>query len=133
MADIIDKVALLYLRNGKILSTLSKGKDKYYFPGGKRENGESDMQCLSREIREELSVEVVTETAKFYGVFEAQAHGKAPGVIVRMTCYTAELTGEPRANSEIAETVWLNFSDIDKVSQVDKIVFDDLRAKKILD
>ena len=37
MAAIIDKIALLYLQDGSILSTLSKGKDKYYIPGGKRE------------------------------------------------------------------------------------------------
>jgi 8-oxo-dGTP pyrophosphatase MutT (NUDIX family) len=38
----------------EILSTKSKGK--YYIPGGKRENGESDEQTLIREIAEELSV-----------------------------------------------------------------------------
>ena len=36
---VIDKVAFLYLQDGKILSTRSKGKDKYYIPGGKREAG----------------------------------------------------------------------------------------------
>lgn len=29
----IDKIAFIYLKNGKILSTLSKGKDVYYMPG----------------------------------------------------------------------------------------------------
>jgi 8-oxo-dGTP pyrophosphatase MutT (NUDIX family) len=38
------------------ISTKSKGKTKYYIPGGKRENGESDEQTLIREIAEELSV-----------------------------------------------------------------------------
>ena len=32
----IDKIALLYLKDGQILSTLSKGKDTYYLAGGKR-------------------------------------------------------------------------------------------------
>ena len=32
----IDKIAFIYVKDGKILSTLSKGKDTYYIPGGKR-------------------------------------------------------------------------------------------------
>ena len=40
----IDKIALLYWKDGKILSTRSKGKDAYYFPGGKREGNETDVQ-----------------------------------------------------------------------------------------
>ena len=34
----IDKIALIKIENGQILSTRSKGKNKYYIPGGKREN-----------------------------------------------------------------------------------------------
>ena len=44
-AEMIDKIALLYIKGGKVLSSLSKGKDKYYFPGGKREAGETDLDC----------------------------------------------------------------------------------------
>ncbi len=32
----IDKIALIYVKDGQILSTLSKGKDTYYLPCGKR-------------------------------------------------------------------------------------------------
>ena len=46
----IDKVAFLFLRDGKILSTRSKGKDKYYIPGGKREGDETDIETLVREV-----------------------------------------------------------------------------------
>ena len=77
---LIDKVAFLYFSHGKILSTCSKGKDKYYIPGGKRENDETDIQTLVREVREELSAEIIPSSATLYGVFEAQAHGKAEGV-----------------------------------------------------
>jgi len=130
--NIIDKVAYLYLLDGRILSTRSKGKDKYYIPGGKREGNESDLETLVREIKEELTVDIVPESAKLYGIFEAQAHGKAEGVIVKMTCYTADFVGQLQADSEIAEVVWLNYSDIDKVSPVDKLIFEDLRSKGLL-
>lgn len=129
---VIDKVAYLYLKDGKILSTRSKGKDKYYIPGGKREGNETDIETLVREVKEEICVEIVKSTAKLYGVFEAQAHGKAEGVIVKMTCYTADYIGELQADSEIAEIVWLTTADIDSVSPVDKLIFADLKAKGLL-
>ena len=129
---VIDKVAFLYLRDGKILSTRSKGKDKYYIPGGKREAGETDIETLVREVKEELSVDIIESSAKLYGVFEAQAHGKAEGVIVKMTCYTAGFTGELKADSEIAEIVWLTTADIETVSPVDKLIFADLKQKGLL-
>lgn len=129
---VIDKVAFLYLQDGKILSTRSKGKDKYYIPGGKREAGESDIETLVREVKEELSVDIIESSAKLYGVFEAQAHGKAEGVIVKMTCYTAEFTGELKADSEIAEIVWLTTADMEAVSPVDKLIFADLKQKGLL-
>ena len=129
---VIDKVAFLYLKDGKILSTRSKGKDKYYIPGGKREAGETDIETLVREVKEELSVDIIESSAKLYGVFEAQAHGKAEGVIVKMTCYTAEFAGGLKADSEIAEIVWLTTADIEAVSPVDKLIFADLKQKGLL-
>ena len=59
----VDKVAFIEIQNGQILSTKSKGKTKYYIPGGKREKGESDEQTLIREIAEELSVAIIPNTA----------------------------------------------------------------------
>ncbi|MGN0434869.1 MAG: NUDIX domain-containing protein [Bilifractor sp.] len=128
----IDKIAYLYLSDGKILSSRSKGKDTWYIPGGKREGTETDIETLVREIKEELSVNIKPETAKLYGVFEAQADGHAEGVVVRMTCYTAEFKGELKAASEIEELRWLTSSDQDIISPVDKLIFSDLKSKGLL-
>lgn len=128
----IDKVAFLFLSDGKILSTRSKGKDKYYIPGGKREGAETDLETLVREVKEELSVQIIESTAMFYGIFTAQAHGKAEGVQVKMTCYTAEFEGKLRADSEIAEIVWLTYNDLEQISPVDKLIFEDLHEKGLL-
>lgn len=130
---IIDKMAILCLKDGKILSTLSKGKDTYYIPGGKRETGEADYDTLIRECKEELDIEIIPETIKYYGTFEAQAHGHEAGIMVKMTCYMAEFKGIIKASSEIAEIRWLNYKDSDIISPVDKLIFEDLHNKKMLD
>ena len=64
MPDIIDKLALVYIRDGKMLMTRSRGKDKFYNPGGKRETGETNIQALIREIKEEMSVDIIPESIK---------------------------------------------------------------------
>jgi len=125
----IDKVALLYIRDSMVLTTRSKGKDAYYFPGGKREGAETDLETLVREIKEELSVDILPETAAFYGIFSAQAHGKAEGIVVQMSCYTADFTGELKADNEIEELRWISMADYDTVSPVDKLILADLKAK----
>lgn len=125
----IDKMAWIYLKEGEILSTLSKGKDTYYIPGGKREGNETDEETLIRECKEELTISIKKDSIKYYGTFEAQAHGKAEGITVKMTCYMADFEGELQANSEIQEIKWLRYSDLDKISPVDKLIFEDLNEK----
>jgi ADP-ribose pyrophosphatase YjhB (NUDIX family) len=51
----IDKVALLLVRDGKVLLCRKKrGTPLLILPGGKREAEESSLECLARELREEL-------------------------------------------------------------------------------
>lgn len=130
---IIDKLAWIKLKDKAILSTKSYGKDKYYLPGGKREAGETDEQALIREIHEELNVTIDPKTLRYIGTFEAQAHGHSEGIIVKMTCYSGEYSGELKVSSEIEELKWLNHSDQDKISEVDKIIFDYLHSSNLLD
>jgi len=130
---IIDKLAWIEIKDRKILSTRTKGKDTYYIPGGKRESQESDKEALIREIKEELSVSLNENSLKFFGSFEAQAHGKAEGVLVKMTCYTGNYSGTIKANSEIEEVVWLSHKDKDKSSAVDKIIFDYCKDEGLID
>ncbi|WP_405384376.1 NUDIX domain-containing protein [Maribacter sp. LLG6340-A2] len=119
----VDKIAFIEIKNGQILSTKSKGKTKYYIPGGKRESGETDEQTLIREIAEELNVRIVDNTIKYVGTFKAQSDGAKEGVIVKMTCYKAEYDGFMEPTSEIEEIRWLNYKDLDIVSEVDKKIF----------
>lgn len=124
MTKIIDKLAWLRVEGGRVLSTRSYGKDKFYIPGGKRDGEESDIEALKREVREELCVELVDRSIRPAGIFEAQAHGKTEGVIVRMTCYWADYLGELTPGHEIEEVVWLDYSARADSSPVDGLIFD---------
>lgn len=133
METVIDKVAWIHIEDKRILCTRSRGKDTYYIPGGKREQNESDQETLIREIKEELSVDLLPETFKFLGKFEAQAHGKAEGVLVKMTCYNADFVGEIKAAAEIEEVVWFQHRDRERSSPVDKIIFDRLKEQGLIE
>jgi ADP-ribose pyrophosphatase YjhB (NUDIX family) len=128
----IDKLAYIYIKDNKILVTLSKGKDTWYIPGGKREAGETDQKALTREVEEELTVQLIPETIERYGVFEAQAHAKPEGTVVRMTCYTADYRGELAASAEIEKLDFFDYSRKLETSPVDHLIFDDLYQKGLI-
>lgn len=129
----IDKVAWIYIKDKKVLCTLSKGKNTYYSPGGKREQGETDEETLIREVKEELSVDIKRDTIQYYGTFEAQADGKENGVIVKMTCYMAEYEGSLIPASEIEKMDWLDTSNMNQISLAGKLIFKDLKEKGLID
>jgi 8-oxo-dGTP diphosphatase len=125
---VIDKIAWIHVVDGRILAARSRGKDKFYLPGGKREPGETDAETLVREIREELDVEIAVESITPAGTFEGQAHGHPEGTLVRTTAYSAEFRGTPRAAAEIEEIAWLGYPDRPRVSLVAQQIFDHLHA-----
>lgn len=130
----IDKVALIYIKDGKVLVARSKGKDVWYLPGGKREGDEGDEECLTREIMEELDVTLLAEGLTYYGVFSAQAHGKPKGVEVEMRCYTGEYEGELKPSAEIEEISWLDSTVKEELlSPVDRIIFAHLKSENLID
>ncbi|MBI5332414.1 MAG: NUDIX domain-containing protein [Candidatus Aenigmarchaeota archaeon] len=129
----IDKLALLHIKNKKLLVAVEKGKNIFYMPGGKRKIGESDIQALSREIKEELSVDILPETIKYYRTFKAQAHGKPIGTEVKMTCYTGEFKGVPNPSGEIENLLWIASEDIKQATPMGRLVLASLKQETLID
>jgi len=133
VANDIDKLAWFYIKDKQLLSARSKGKDAYYIPGGKREPGESDKEALIRELKEELSIDLVPESITYVETFEAQAHGKPEGTMVKMTCYQADFEGEIAIDSEIEELCWIRHGDHEKCSPVVELILDWLLDKGLIE
>jgi 8-oxo-dGTP pyrophosphatase MutT (NUDIX family) len=128
----IDKLAWIRIDEGRILAARSRGRDVYFLPGGKREPGESDEEAIVREVSEELSVTLKRDTLRPLRVFEAQAHGKPEGVLVRMTCFTGDYDGELQPASEIEEIAWLTHADRERMSLVMQNIVDWLREQRLV-
>ncbi|WP_405970644.1 NUDIX domain-containing protein [Streptomyces sp. NBC_00988] len=122
-----EKVAWVLVRDGRVLVTRNRGVDVFYFPGGKRERGESDAETLAREITEELGSRIDTATMLHVGTFERRRDSDGCTEF-RMICYTADHTGPLIPSGEIAESDWFGYGDRARVSPVDKKVFDVLHS-----
>jgi 8-oxo-dGTP diphosphatase len=109
MAD-YNKIGLLTFRGGRMLLCRKKHTTSLLIlPGGCLEPGESALECLTRELHEELG-EVSVSGLEHVGTYTDHAAG-GQGKTVSIELYKGELKGEPRPCSEIRELVWFGESD----------------------
>ena len=95
MPHIIVGAAVVRNRKGEILIAQRREQDMlgglWEFPGGKQENGETIQQCIVRELREELGVNVVVED------FLTTVHHAYSHFTMDMHTYFARIrSGRPR-------------------------------------
>jgi len=128
----IDKLAWLSIKNGKLLTARSRNKALFYLPGGKRELGETDEQTLIREIKEEVSVDIIPSSIKYAQTFVAQADGKSDDVSVKLTCYFADFHGALNPAAEIDEIKFVTYQDNKLCSLASRTVIDWLKNKKLI-
>jgi 8-oxo-dGTP pyrophosphatase MutT (NUDIX family) len=104
MAD-IEKAGLLLLRDARILLCRKKrGSPLLILPGGKFEPGETAIECLQRELHEELG-DVTATGLQHVGTYTDRAASDATKT-VQIELYQGELAGTPVASAEIGELVW---------------------------
>ena len=107
---VIEVSAGLVFRSGRLLIT-QRHADAHLgglweFPGGKREVGETFEQCLVRELREELGVDVVVGK-----LFDSVTHAY-PERTVLLKFFLCRLpTGEPQA-IDCAAVKWVNREEL---------------------
>lgn len=107
LANFKDEQSSRASRTKKILLVRSKSQPEvFYTLGGKYEEGESDIECLKREVKEEIGCEIDEKSLKFLNVFEDVAHGGKGRLNIRM--YQGNLIGDPKPTSEIVEIGYFN-------------------------
>ena len=107
---VIEKVGLLVFKDKKFLMVRShKNEEVFYLLGGKIDKNESDLECIKREVEEEINCGIDETSITFLNEFQDVAHGKE-NTLLKIRVYKGELIGHPKASSEIAEVGWFDSS-----------------------
>ena len=77
----------IILLNGKIAMIYSQKYRYYKFPGGGVEEGETHIQTLTREVREEAGLFVIPSTVKEYGVVHRAEKGYREDIFIQDNYY----------------------------------------------
>lgn len=104
-----NKVGFLAVSGGRILMCRKNNTtSKLILPGGCIEADESPLECLAREIREELGGGVEAVNIEYLGTYEEIAACDDPTVkkSLRIVLYRGDIVGDPVPSSEIVELVW---------------------------
>jgi len=103
------KIGLVVTEGNSILLCKPFAFPDLILPGGRLEENESHLQCLIREIKEELGedADLDIQTLEYVGIFSDRAAGKTDRT-VDIVLYTGKLAGDLKASSEIKELVWLS-------------------------
>jgi 8-oxo-dGTP diphosphatase len=87
---------------GLLLVSKRAAPDVFYLPGGKPEPGEEPLDCLGRELAEELGVGIAAAEP----FTDVRAPAALEGVDMWMTVFRTRLAGTPAPGAEIAHLRW---------------------------
>ncbi|GAF23069.1 hypothetical protein JCM19047_2859 [Bacillus sp. JCM 19047] len=100
----IRKIGAAIVEGGKLLAVSKDGSSKFFMlPGGKIEEGESEIDALKRELKEEVSVEL--QSYEHLGNYSTIVlDGKEE---IELSIYEATYTGNLQVDNEIVAMKWL--------------------------
>ena len=108
----IEVVAAIIQKEDRIFATqrgYGEWKDWWEFPGGKMEAGETPVEALKREIREELSTEISVD--EFFRTVEYDY----PTFHLTLHCYLCSLQTDALHLNEHEAAKWLTKDELDSV------------------
>lgn len=129
----INKLALIQIVNRKVRFVKKAGLTPLILPGGKPEPGEDDLQALSRELREEMNVELLLPSVSYLTTVSGQTP-EDPETVVSIRCYWGKWFGEPTPGQEIEEIEhWLTSMDGGKTTASGNALLEHLKKHDLID
>jgi len=115
MVKRIQVTCAIILKDNKVLSAQRSETMalplKWEFPGGKIEKNESPEECLKREIKEELNLEI-----EIIRSFRSNCHSYALGKEIELMPFLCRFLGGDLVLKEHKTVIW---EEIDKLSLLD--------------
>jgi 8-oxo-dGTP pyrophosphatase MutT (NUDIX family) len=109
MNVIVVSAVCVYNQAGQLLTVRKRGTEKFMHPGGKPEAGETAAEAASRELGEEVGIDIAAADLEPLGVWHAVAANEE-ATTIEATVFTAPGTWEARPSAEIAEIRWLDLA-----------------------
>jgi 8-oxo-dGTP diphosphatase len=128
--NIIPVTCAIIFHQGKVLAAQrSQTMDlpgKWEFPGGKIEEGENPEDCLVREIKEELAVDIIIILP-----LSPTEHSYSPGKIIRLIPFVAALESFDFHLLEHEQISWLREKELFSVdwAEADVPILHELQEK----
>lgn len=102
------RIAGIIIKDNKILLVKGKKYEIFWTPGGKAEEDETNEECLKRELKEELQVDI--EEAIYFKEYFGKSFFN-PDKNLKQIVYIIKINGEPKPNNEIADYIWFSKDD----------------------
>lgn len=102
------RIAAIIIEDGKILLVKGRGYEYIWTPGGKLEEGETDEECLKRELKEEIGVDLIE--AKFFREYPGFSFFN-PAKKMDQRVYLIKIKGDIKPDMEIENFLWFSKED----------------------
>jgi 8-oxo-dGTP diphosphatase len=107
----IHKSAGILINDRKLLIEKSYNKEFFNAPGGSIESGETAIEALIRELKEEFDIGVVADDISLYKTFFSEA-ANDKGSFLQMDVFTvSQWQGTIKPCSEVETIEWVNSSN----------------------
>ncbi|EFS20211.1 MutT/NUDIX family protein [Staphylococcus hominis subsp. hominis C80] len=113
MNRMIKCVCLVEETEDQILLVQVRHREKYYFPGGKIDEGETLLEAIQREIEEELQLHFSQEDFTYIGKVIGEAYPQ-PNTLTELNGFKVNQRinwNDVQIDNEVTDIRWFNKSD----------------------